>query len=516
MRKVLFVDDERLIIQGFLHSVDWENYGYHVSTAESAKEALRICKTVIPDIAILDINMSDMNGLELGGELKKINPDIFIILLSAYSDFSYAREAVRKQFDEYLLKPEVEFEDILETMERFSPQITVKLKDQMVKTGEKLWRILQKICKREGVSNSKLTELLVELVAKKIQMPYGCYYIRIDSFHLDEKAFDENDRKAFDMLSDFIDYQGIIFQPSRYICVMLKECENDTQSIRFAEEIVSMFDESNITVTIGVSPCFPKASQIYHAYLQSRNALLNKFYVNEQILQYQGSNEVKTVNVKEYIDSAEKMLLSNDLAGYQKLTLQLLANLLVTSASKGLTSSTLLKLLMILIKKTESKGTSLADLIGRQESDLFEEINQCRSFEEMEGWFRNIFDILMEYMLSNECPTKSELINEVLKYMGAHYEDPELSLDKTARNFYISYAYLSYLFSKEMNESFSHSLTLMRMEKAKQLILENKLKLADIALKCGYNNTSYFIKVFKRITGMTPYKYRMSLNDYMA
>ena len=89
MIKVLLVDDERLIIQGFLHSVDWKSYGYDIiGTAESAKEALRICETVIPDIAILDINMSGMDGLELGVELKKLNPDIVLFFLPEYSDLA--------------------------------------------------------------------------------------------------------------------------------------------------------------------------------------------------------------------------------------------------------------------------------------------------------------------------------------------------------------------------------------------------------------------------------------------
>ena len=47
MIKVLMVDDERLIIQGFLHSVDWESYGYEIiGTAESSKSALKICEKI--------------------------------------------------------------------------------------------------------------------------------------------------------------------------------------------------------------------------------------------------------------------------------------------------------------------------------------------------------------------------------------------------------------------------------------------------------------------------------------
>lgn len=512
MIKVLLVDDERLIIQGFLHSVDWKSYGYDIiGTAESAKEALRICETVIPDIAILDINMSGMDGLELGVELKKLNPDVVIILLTAYSDFSYAREAVRKQFDEYLLKPEIEFENILESMERFSPKIISSTKIKMEKEGTEIWKLLQNELKND--SEVKVSDKLTEKIKRYIQKPYVCYYICIESFHINERLFDNVNKKAFDIISDYIDYNGIIFQPFMNSYVLITEIKHDAEPVQFAENIISLFDEVNITVTIGVSKSFNEAADIGLAFSQAKSALLRKFYKNEQILMYHENQDTKKVNVKEYIESAEQLLSIDDLNGFHTSTSRLLEGLSIMQASRGSATSALVQTLLMLMKKIESKGTDIYELIGKHEADIFEEVQQCNSFEEMEEWFRNIYNKLMEIMLANDKNTKNNLIDEVLKYIEENYEDPELTLDKTAKHFYISYAYLSYLFSREMSESFSHYLMNMRMKKAKQLIIADKLKLADVALKCGYNNTSYFIKVFKRVMGMTPYKYRTSFLD---
>ena len=161
-------------------------------------------------------------------------------------------------------------------------------------------------------------------------------------------------------------------------------------------------------------------------------------------------------------------------------------------------------------KKIESKGGNVNKLLGKHEFNMFDEIQQYHSFTEMERWFRSIFSPLMEYLFSDSNTSKNSIINDVLKYVTNNYDNPELSLKNTAEHFYISYAYLSQLFSREMSESFTHYLTRIRMEKAKKLVLESHVKFTDVALQCGYNNTSYFIKVFKRTTGMTPYKYRIS------
>jgi two-component system response regulator YesN len=514
MIKVLMVDDERLIIQGFLHSVDWESYGYEIiGTAESSKSALKICEKNLPDIAILDINMSGMNGLELGGKLKNLNPDIVIIILTAYNEFDFAREAVRLQFDEYLLKPEIDFEDILETMERFSPKILKKRKNQMIKTGSFVWKLLRQLNKKENLSEQQLCDKLIEMEVQGISKQYACFYIHVNNSYIDELSLELFETKAFDMLIDFMNYQGILFRPSSYSCAAFMESENDTQSLQLAENIVALFDEGNIAVTVGVSKCFHEVSKMHLAFYQAKNALMRKFYINEQVLLYMGQQEenvISTKDIKEYLKAGEKLLAIEDYNGFYTLTGQLLDRMSITQVSRGLLTSALIQALLLVTKKIESKGGNVNKLLGKHEFNMFDEIQQYHSFTEMERWFRSIFSPLMEYLFSDSITSKNSIINDVLKYVTNNYDNPELSLKNTAEHFYISYAYLSQLFSREMSESFTHYLTRIRMEKAKKLVLESHVKFTDVALQCGYNNTSYFIKVFKRTTGMTPYKYRIS------
>lgn len=86
--------------------------------------------------------------------------------------------------------------------------------------------------------------------------------------------------------------------------------------------------------------------------------------------------------------------------------------------------------------------------------------------------------------------------------------DEDLSLNSAASFLHVSYGYLSQLFSKEIGENFNKYVTRIRIEESKNLIMCKNLKMDEVAEKVGFNNASYFIKVFKKHTGTTPYEYR--------
>ena len=106
MYKALIVDDERIIRQGIRMVVPWERLGIgEVFMASSGQEALGIFKEERPDIMITDIRMTEVTGLELISQIRELNEDLKIIVLTGYDSFEYARECLRMRVDEFLLKP---------------------------------------------------------------------------------------------------------------------------------------------------------------------------------------------------------------------------------------------------------------------------------------------------------------------------------------------------------------------------------------------------------------------------
>src|SRR5690554_290522 len=106
MYSVLLVDDERTILDGISSIVDWEEQGVTLSgTANNGVEALEFIKEYQPDIVISDIMMPGLNGIQLVQKTFKTHPLIKFILLSGYSEFEYARQAMGYGVKHYLLKP---------------------------------------------------------------------------------------------------------------------------------------------------------------------------------------------------------------------------------------------------------------------------------------------------------------------------------------------------------------------------------------------------------------------------
>lgn len=104
--RVLLVDDEIMIREGFKRLFDWEAHGCEVvGEAADGMEAIARIDALTPDIAIMDINIPIMNGLQVIKMSRMKHPDMAFGIVSGYDDFSYCREALRLQITDYILKP---------------------------------------------------------------------------------------------------------------------------------------------------------------------------------------------------------------------------------------------------------------------------------------------------------------------------------------------------------------------------------------------------------------------------
>ncbi len=101
----------------------------------------------------------------------------------------------------------------------------------------------------------------------------------------------------------------------------------------------------------------------------------------------------------------------------------------------------------------------------------------------------------------------SELIEKTVKYMNSHFRE-KVTLRGSAAYFHVNPSYLSVLFKQEMGESFTEYLTLLRLREAKKLLRETSVNLTHIAYQCGFEDQSYFSKVFRKAEGCTPKQYR--------
>lgn len=104
--KIMIVDDEAEVRQAIARKIDWRAVGFEiVADAENGRDALEKAETLDLDVVLTDIKMPFMDGLELGAELSRRKPNLKLIVFSGFDEFEYAKEAIKLNVVEYVLKP---------------------------------------------------------------------------------------------------------------------------------------------------------------------------------------------------------------------------------------------------------------------------------------------------------------------------------------------------------------------------------------------------------------------------
>lgn len=126
--KVVIADDEKLILKNLAQIIDWQGLDCEIiGTAQNGQEVLEIIKNQQADLLLTDISMPEMSGIELLKTLNQIDHKPMVILISGYDDFEYAKEAIKNNAFDYILKP-IDYDELEDCVKR----ALKKLKEQKV------------------------------------------------------------------------------------------------------------------------------------------------------------------------------------------------------------------------------------------------------------------------------------------------------------------------------------------------------------------------------------------------
>ena len=140
------------------------------------------------------------------------------------------------------------------------------------------------------------------------------------------------------------------------------------------------------------------------------------------------------------------------------------------------------------------------------------EVSQRKNFHDLSAWLYETLSDLLDRTAGYADARHANIIHRCIQYIGTGYAE-HLTLESAARALFLSPDYLSRIFSKETGTSFNRYLNNVRITKAKELIRSGNLRLTDISQMVGYDDQSYFTKVFRRITGMSPHEYRKKVRS---
>ena len=241
--------------------------------------------------------------------------------------------------------------------------------------------------------------------------------------------------------------------------------------------------------------------------LKTQEKLYQQSRINETIQMYkeQGASPSQS-----YLYEKETALLTKvrtgDVAEVKALLNDLLGYVLFSEGGNPDAVRTRAIELTTLLSRVAMDGGAKADSIYELNGKFLSQIAQARDVDDLCYLLQDVAESFMSAAFSNAAMGNAH-IRRALRYMSANYAQP-LTLETVAREVGLSPNYLSRLFQESVGVGFREQLNRIRIEESKQLLLNTDYSLADIALAMGFVDQSYFCKVFKRIVGLTPGKFR--------
>ena len=165
-----------------------------------------------------------------------------------------------------------------------------------------------------------------------------------------------------------------------------------------------------------------------------------------------------------------------------------------------------LELMALLSRAAADGGADLEQVLALNQRFL-RESDYLRSTDELTVWLTRVIERYAALVFDLVDVKHKDIIYKAINYMKRNFTG-KLTLEDTARHVGFSPTYFSKVFKEEMGATFNNYLGNLRVERSKMLLLAGKLSVGEVCTAVGFEDQSYFIKVFRRYTGVTPGKYR--------
>lgn len=285
------------------------------------------------------------------------------------------------------------------------------------------------------------------------------------------------------------------------------------------EDLLEMYDESGELVVLPPSKVTYLSRLLYYLFsgliadskeqlLTNQGKLLQQSRINESIQMYKNSGALKKNNYpydkeKQLItkvktgNALEAKALLNDLLGYVFFSEG--SNLeIVKSRSIELCS---------LLSRAAIEGGATSDSILKINNQFLKTLQSVRSLDDLCYKLQETIDVFTECMFERIPSKNNEIIKKAIRYISRNFASP-LTLEEVAGEVHLNPAYFSTMFKQSTGSSFKEYLNMVRIEESKRLLSNTDYSVIDIAVATGFEDQSYFSKVFKKYTGLTPKQYR--------
>jgi len=519
MYGMLIVDDEKGIREGLKQLLDWEDYGIEiVGEASNGQEAVDLVRARKPSLAIVDIQMPVMNGLELVKWIHAENAPVKVIVLSGYDQFEYVREAMKFGAANYLLKP-VDKQELAASVKEISEGLSRRAySDRNNRESLQLLRdsLLNRIVRNE-INVKELNEK-----SEFLGLDFRFEVLYAAAIELDirgDRGLPDETRQwqlyaARNICEEMLSPRNaLVFTDSfGHIAVLFRGSASEIGRAEIERALAECMDG---IVNIVKVACFAavgsKASSLRELAVSYRQSLLgldyrlvlglNRVAFHEDSIERSGdvapSLELRRDAIKEWTRALDKEALYRY---FDRLFAE------GEDATPRYVRDTSMEIVLVLLQTARELQV---DEIGMADIDDFS--RKLRSLTDKDGLIREIRNLADRIVSSLELRANrkySKTVREAMDRVIENYSNADLSLKTLAHELNLNAAYLGRTFKEETGELFSDFLCKLRVEKAKELLADPELRVGDVSAKVGFANTNYFYTVFKKFTGSNPSEYR--------
>ncbi|WP_274652025.1 response regulator [Paenibacillus humicola] len=530
MWTIAIIDDDRQVLKGMKQVIPWEDIDARwAGESLNGARGLELIREEQPDIVITDIYMPVMSGIAMIEKLHEEGYEGKIIIHSGYSDFEVARKALRLNVGDYLSKP-VSRDTLREVLQRAIAELEGERR-----TKQEQERLRDKLMAYEPfVHRERLKSMITGTASEwdedgltaqlggpgRRHLVLGIEILRTARiaearlsdrliFRFAVQNIIEEIAHAAHAAFDYIELHGY------YSALVLHAGEDEDAGVtvrRMADRIVRCVQQYlQLSVRIGIGGLKNNAAELPESFEEAFHFLSQEHRVLHTPGVFDFAAERESGLISRTLTAGRPMKFYHHLVEDMKETQGKNAAKIIASYIASLRNDR-----EIGVPQLRALGTQFWAIIGYALNDeeirldelvkddrIEQELSTVCTLDQYEAWLNQMVGAVCRHQDWHENFKHRLTIDFIKQYIHEHYAR-EITIAELASEVYISKNYLCQIFKNGTGETINNYIIRVKMEKAKSLLLERKLKIFEVAENVGYKSIPYFSTTFKKYYGVTP------------
>lgn len=503
--RIVIVEDEAPIREGMaklLHQID-KKYEV-VGKAVDGQSGYELICSLRPDLAIVDIRVPNMDGLSMVRKLRERKMQCQVLVLTAYSEFDYARQAIELGIVSYLLKP-LKIPELKVALRQVE---LVLQKEENREYAFSLDNIFLSCMNGQLEPDEYFHKQTYEKYGFTVRDPAELFLIWLGD------GFEEQRGLARELLEHVatysVKYSAHIREAKSWksiLMILYRQPAGESQRTYYKRSVMPMLCSNLKRPMVCVwrkSEQILDISRILPEMLKEME--WNLWFPDRFLICREEIDRLHVVPVKYPLDLEDQAKWAVRRKDWKKLFTcyeRLYECMMQEPHLPSQIKECLIRFnwSMIRAQKDRKEESEL------QIQNILQKIAAACTWEQISLAMREFMSILNCVDRQEEDPSVSDLIQRAKDFIRKYYNQG-ITLEETARRLYVSEEYLSMQFKKETGNTFTETVRHYRIDRVKTLLVDTHLRMNQIADLAGYSDPKYMSRVFREEVGMLPSEYR--------